>query len=41
LLDTEALGENAADAAFSVGEQILYLPTFNKNQVKAYKLVKE
>lgn len=40
LLDTEAIGENAADAAFSMEEQILYLPTFFKNQVKAYRLVK-
>jgi outer membrane protein assembly factor BamB len=40
LLDTEALGENAADADFCIEEQILYVPTFFKNQVKAYKLVK-
>ncbi len=39
LLDTEELGENAADADFCVDEQILYLPTFFKNRVKAYKLV--
>lgn len=39
LLDTEALEENAADADFCVDEQILYIPTFFKNQVKAYKLV--
>ena len=40
LLDTESLGENAADADFSIDEQILYVPTFFKNKVKAYKLVK-
>lgn len=40
LLDTEALGENAADAAYSIKDETLYLPTFFKNQVKAYKLVK-
>ena len=40
LLDTEALEENAADADFCIDEQILYLPTFFKNRVKAYKLVK-
>jgi hypothetical protein len=40
LLDTEALGENAADMAFDVTSQVLYLPTFFKNRVKAYRLVK-
>jgi outer membrane protein assembly factor BamB len=40
LLDTEALEENAADADFCIEDQILYVPTFFKNQVKAYKLVK-
>jgi len=40
LLDTEALGENAADACFDTAGQILYLPTFFKNQVKSYRLVK-
>jgi outer membrane protein assembly factor BamB len=40
LLDTEAIGENAADADFCIDDQILYLPTFFKNQVKAYRLVK-
>jgi len=40
LLDTESLEENAADADFCIEEQILYLPTFFKNRVKAYKLVK-
>lgn len=39
LLNTEAEGENAADADFCIENQILYLPTFFKNQVKAYKLV--
>lgn len=41
LLDTEALEENAADAAFCIETQILYLPTFFKNKVKAYKLVQQ
>lgn len=41
LLNTEAKEENAADADFCIDEQILYLPTFFKNQVKAYKLIKE
>lgn len=40
LLDTEALEENAADADFSIENQTLYVPTFFKNQVKAYKLIK-
>ena len=40
LLDTEASEENTADADFSIDEQILYVPTFFKNQVKAYKLIK-
>lgn len=39
LLDTEALEENAADLDFSIENQILYVPTFFKNQVKAYKLI--
>lgn len=40
LLDTEALEENAADLDYSIKNEILYVPTFFKNQVKAYKLVK-
>lgn len=40
LLNTIANEENAADGDFCIEEQILYLPTFFKNQVKAYKLVK-
>ncbi len=40
LLDTKEQEENTADAAFSQREKILYVPTFFKNQVKAYKLVK-
>lgn len=40
LLDTEAIGENAADACFDTTDQILYLPTFFKNRVKAYRLVR-
>lgn len=40
LLDTEELGENAADLDYSIEDGILYVPTFFKNQVKAFKLVK-
>ncbi|MCY1721397.1 hypothetical protein OU798_13660 [Prolixibacteraceae bacterium Z1-6] len=40
LLDTKAQEENAADIDFCIDNQILYIPTFFKNQVKAYKLVK-
>jgi outer membrane protein assembly factor BamB len=39
LLDTEDLKENTADIDFSIENQILYVPTFFKNQVKAYKLI--
>lgn len=39
LLDTEALDENSADIYYSIKDQILYVPTFFKNQVKAYKLI--
>ncbi|MFW5832008.1 MAG: hypothetical protein ACOCVA_07130 [Prolixibacteraceae bacterium] len=39
LSDTEALEENAADLDYSIENQILYVPTFFKNQVKAYKLI--
>ena len=39
LLDTEDLKENAADLDFSIENQILYVPTFFKNQVKAYQLI--
>jgi hypothetical protein len=41
LLNTVDEGENAADIDFCTEEQILYLPTFFKNQVKAFRLVKE
>jgi WD40 repeat protein len=40
LLDSEGLAENAADLDYSIQNKILYVPTFFKNQVKAYKLVK-
>ncbi len=40
LLDTQESGENTADAAFDLEEQILYVPTFFKNQVKAYQLIR-
>lgn len=39
LSDTEALEENAADLDYSIENKILYVPTFFKNQVKAYKLL--
>lgn len=41
LLDTEANQENTADLDYSIKDGILYVPTFFKNQVKAYKLTKE
>ena len=40
LLDTEKLEENAADLDYSVEDKILYVPTFFKNRVKAYRLIK-
>jgi len=40
LLDTQEQEENTADAAFCQQENILYVPTFFKNQVKAYKLIR-
>jgi outer membrane protein assembly factor BamB len=39
LLDTEALKENAADLDYSIENKIMYVPTFFKNQVKAYRLI--
>jgi hypothetical protein len=39
LLDTEALEENAADLDYSIENKTLYVPTFFKNQVKAYQLI--
>jgi hypothetical protein len=39
LSDTEALEENAADLDYSIENKTLYVPTFFKNQVKAYKLI--
>jgi hypothetical protein len=38
LSDTEELKENAADLDYSIENKTLYVPTFFKNQVKAYKL---
>ncbi|WP_167605064.1 hypothetical protein [Maribellus sediminis] len=40
LLDTQEQEENTADAAYSVKDQVLYVPTFFKNQIKAYKLIR-
>lgn len=39
LSDTETMKENAADLDYSVQNNTLYVPTFFKNQVKAYKLI--
>ena len=39
LLDSEGIEENAADLDYSIQNKILYVPTFFKNQVKAYKLI--
>ena len=39
LLDTEAIQENAADPDFDIEEKVLFVPTFFKNRVKAYRLV--
>ncbi len=39
LSDTEASEENAADLDYSIQNKTLYVPTFFKNQVKAYKLI--
>ncbi len=41
LLNTLDKEENAADCDFCIENQTLYLPTFFKNRVKAYRLVKE
>jgi outer membrane protein assembly factor BamB len=38
LSDTEELKENAADLDYSIENKTLYVPTFFKNQVKAYTL---
>lgn len=39
LLDTKANNENAADFCYSVDNHLLFIPTFNANRVKAYKLI--
>ena len=39
LLDTEGQEENAADLDYSIQNKTLYVPTFFKNQVKAYQLI--
>jgi hypothetical protein len=39
LLDTEAQGINAADIDYSIKDNLLFLPTFYDNRVKAYRLV--
>lgn len=41
LQNTIEQGENAADCDFCIEDQILYIPTFFKNRVKAYKLISE
>lgn len=40
LLNTIEKGENAADIDYSINDNLLFVPTFFKNRVKAYKLVK-
>lgn len=40
LLDTEAQNINAADLDYSIKDNLLFLPTFYDNRVKAYRLVK-
>lgn len=40
LLKTSDQGINSADIGFNVKEQVLYVPTFFKNRVVAYKLVR-
>lgn len=39
LLDTEAISENAADFDYSAEDNLLFVPTFFDNRVKAYKLI--
>lgn len=41
LSDTEAAGENSADLDYSIESKTMYVPTFFKNQVKAYRLSAE
>ncbi len=41
LLDTEAQSINAADIDYSIEDNLLFLPTFYDNRVKAYRLVKQ
>jgi WD40 repeat protein len=40
LLDTEAQGINTADIDYSIKDNLLFVPTFYDNRVKAYRLVK-
>jgi hypothetical protein len=40
ILDTEAIGENTADIDYSMEDNLLFVPTFFDNRVKAYRLVK-
>ena len=40
LLDTESDGVNTADFDYSSKDNLLFVPTFFDNRVKAYKLVK-
>lgn len=38
MLDTKAAESNTADIGYNAAEQIIYVPTFYKNKVAAYKL---
>jgi hypothetical protein len=38
LLDTKAAESNTADIGYNAAEKIVYVPTFFKNKVAAYKL---
>lgn len=38
MLDTKAAESNTADIGYNTGEKIVYVPTFFKNKVAAYKL---
>jgi hypothetical protein len=38
ILDTKAQESNTADIGYNAAEKIVYVPTFFKNKVAAYKL---
>jgi hypothetical protein len=37
-LDTKAAQSNTADIGYNAAEKVVYVPTFYKNKVAAYKL---